>query len=104
MSDMPKDIYVIVDDDFYEWAEFEPEGLDYVEYTRTPQWQPIDSAPKDGTDILMYDGEVVAIGWFSTDENQWVWDTDPICECYEVVNDPPTHWQPINPPQGGKDE
>ena len=52
-------------------------------------WQPIETAPKDGTEILAWDGIEHKIarwdepsGWFLSD---WM-------RCY------PTHWQPLPAP------
>jgi hypothetical protein len=76
------------------------------------EWQPIDTAPKDGTEILLYqpDGDLTRIaGWVDTSEEvqelvskkgnretyEWVkresgyWDADGIWN--------PTHWMAVPP-------
>lgn len=61
------------------------------------EWQPIETAPKDGTPIL---------GWWGLDRYfrgavvRWV---DPsrgweLSWSGERLVDPPTHWQPLPPP------
>lgn len=63
-----------------------------------PQWQPIETAPRDGTRILGYDdsglsdaGGIAIIRW--SVEGQLWWD-----ETLDLFT--PTHWQPLpTPPQ-----
>lgn len=64
-------------------------------------WQPIESAPKDGTRVLIYQGGHVYIAWW--DEKDWtgVW---VIFDCddsfYSLTADHPTHWLPLpDPPE-----
>lgn len=88
-------------------------------------WQPIETAPKDGTDIILgapaqeYQGKPVAprstIGHWTTDEECQVdiGDCGGECRCreYEYVDpywmswdggftaeNPPTHWMPLPAP------
>jgi Protein of unknown function (DUF551) len=58
-------------------------------------WQPIETAPKDGTDILVYSNERIISAHWSVPADAWV----------EVVHDysfaAPTHWMPLpEPPKG----
>lgn len=59
-------------------------------------WQDIDSAPKDGTIILLGHPEAVFDGWWHSASNAWIDGErnmyDDYCE-YE-----PTHWQPLPEP------
>jgi hypothetical protein len=68
-------------------------------------WQPIASAPKDGTHILIWDGEIECVAkfdiWFTGHEGAW--------ECvgasgYDIENafKAPTYWMPLPPPPDGK--
>jgi hypothetical protein len=71
--------------------------------TRSHQWEPIDTAPHDGTHIVLSDGEVVTVGrylengrWFGANADPTdYWDG----ELY------PTHWMPLpTPPEGHNGE
>jgi hypothetical protein len=80
------------------------------------QWQPIETAPKDGTDIiLMAPGRVTIGHWTTEDECRVdVGDCGGECRCREydytdpswiswdggfTLEHPPTHWMPLpNPP------
>ena len=69
-----------------------------VEYLRAdlvPQWQPIETAPKDGTVVLLGRADYYPkSGYWVEHEFQdwWGWDRDRAC--------PPTHWMPLpEPPQ-----
>jgi hypothetical protein len=65
------------------------------------QWQPIETAPKDGTPLLLYarsrraTASVVVIGWY-IEQDGWI-------ECAFTPNAPvgivPTHWQRIPEPR-----
>ena len=55
-----------------------------------PGWRPIDTAPKDGTTVLVANDKYVAEGSFFT--GYWSWGM-PIAD--EIQ---PTHWMPLPPP------
>lgn len=79
------------------------------------QWQPIETAPKDGTDIMLTDGEYVTVGhWYYEApsirehrdlEGRWIGQDES--DGYEGWLDwlggiPSTHWMPLPPfPKGG---
>jgi hypothetical protein len=60
-----------------------------------PRWQPIETAPKDGTEIFACwsaSKTVSVVSWFGdawADANR-----------DEVYVSPPTHWMPLPPPPG----
>lgn len=59
------------------------------------EWQPIETAPKDGTDILVgfagQDRPPVVVGWF----DDWL-EYDSV----NILKGKPTHWMPLpEPPQ-----
>lgn len=69
-------------------------------------WQPIETAPKDGSKILLVDGyDFMVVGWWGQSsvgyhQKEWVYG-----ECEGEYNsrnifDCPTHWMPLpNPPE-----
>jgi hypothetical protein len=58
-------------------------------------WQPIETAPRDGTDILCWDGDSVSITYWSLYAKKWAW-SDTYLE--DVTHW--THWMPLpEPPQ-----
>ena len=59
---------------------------------RAAMWQPIATAPKDGTEALVYDAGAIVIALWSTEDGQsgW-WDNG-------IMNPSPTHWMPLPAP------
>ena len=58
------------------------------------EWQPIETAPKDGGEVLLWqEGWGVIRGWYSGDDKTWygpgAHDSEP-CR--------PTHWMPLPRP------
>lgn len=53
-------------------------------------WRTMDSAPKDGTRVIVSDGGYVGQGWFHPVEEAWL-------DCDGIV---PTLWQPLPAPPG----
>jgi hypothetical protein len=69
-------------------------------------WQPIETAPKDGTQLLLweqYDAEPF-IGYWHGRRDRWAasttyYDTDGnACVVDRVCSDGVTHWMPLPPP------
>jgi hypothetical protein len=62
------------------------------------EWQPIETAPKDGTDILMYGEDVgIAAGCYYTREEAGCF-AGWFGTCADGrVNVNPTHWMPLPP-------
>lgn len=64
------------------------------------EWQPIETLRPDeyGTgikDFLLWNGEVVFVGWLSEDG----WHDSRNTDYYDEVEDPqPTHWMPLPDP------
>jgi len=68
-------------------------------------WQPISTAPLDGTDVLIYDGYDVWKAWYNntdkywfpslTDE-YWIIPTDHSLIPRRPLYHEPTHWLPIS--------
>lgn len=70
-------------------------------------WQPIETAPRDGTDIIVWDGEVRTVTLWGKVSHVpifgflGVWGSD--IEDVDLMNPQPTHWMPMpNPPSGPK--
>ena len=68
-------------------------------------WQPIETAPRDGTPILGYAGgeyavvEYAVVEWVQPD-NSGYW---TLCVCGKYAEDGewwPTHWMPVPDPPG----
>lgn len=60
------------------------------------EWQPIETAPKDGTPILCFTPDEqfspitgIDVLWF--ENGDWLYNAN-------IVLDPPTHWMPLPPP------
>ncbi len=56
------------------------------------EWQPIETAPKDGTHIIATDGEAVQESFFDA-EDGWV-----SVSRQSILWNSPTHWHPRPPP------
>lgn len=79
-------------------------------------WQPIETAPKDGTNIILSNGQSVAQGWWMDepgyirehrDEDGRYLGQDESdgyqgwMDCDGGMLPDPTHWQPLPPPPPG---
>ena len=69
-------------------------------------WQPIETAPKDGTVILLYspekwDSDGMWIGWWFDEgdsrEHGW-YDSESASHKASFLNGEPTHWHPLPEP------
>lgn len=65
-----------------------------------PRWQPIETAPKDGTEILVFVGGTIIIGSWSNGsvlrDEGW-YDAEAGVKFVNGLLDP-THWQPLPSP------
>jgi hypothetical protein len=64
-------------------------------------WQPIETAPKDGTIVLAWDGRAVYVAFYGRyalwNEMSWI---GGHCKVAHITQ--PTHWMPLpEPPKGG---
>ena len=55
-------------------------------------WQPIETAPKDGTGLLVYSDERIISAMWSDGADDWV----EVVHEYTFAN--PTHWMPLPEP------
>jgi hypothetical protein len=66
------------------------------------QWQPIETAPKDGTNVLLFfrdwcrGGPLVTAGWWVDGADVW--------EILEGSGGSADAWMPLPPPPGAADE
>jgi hypothetical protein len=62
------------------------------------EWQPIETAPKDGTEILVYHNECCSVReWGKNDDGDEIW-------LPRIRGFFPTHWMPLpNPPKQEKE-
>jgi hypothetical protein len=61
-------------------------------------WRPIETAPKDGTEVWAFNGEQARMHWTEGEISGvkwalWIW-TDQLL----AAPDQPTHWMPLPPP------
>jgi hypothetical protein len=59
-------------------------------------WLPIETAPKDETDIIVAEGGLVSVAFFDTDEGKWLDSMNH--DGYEHARRRPTHWMPLPDP------
>jgi hypothetical protein len=66
------------------------------------EWQPIETAPKDGTTVLTYPHYIVT---HFVEEDSWngpgwavSWEEE--LDVFVTMSNPPTHWLPLKPPEG----
>lgn len=62
------------------------------------EWQPISTAPKDGTEVWAYNGEQARMRWIEGHEYAlWAWADEVLCDV-DPSPEQPTHWMPLPPP------
>lgn len=72
--------------------------------TMMDDWKPIETAPKDGTRILLFQrGKVVCGSWDEQPLNSkpkpfWSHDRIRVFGVTDARENPPTHWMPLPPP------
>ena len=59
-------------------------------------WQQIETAPKDGTSVLLFDGEQISYGGWTTLISAGWWSVD-------ALENQPTFWMPLPPAPTGQD-
>lgn len=77
-------------------AELEARERELADALKEREWQPIETAPKDGSEILGWSsisGEAYVM-WWEAIHSDWVW-------CINDLEDmfcDPTHWMPLPEP------
>lgn len=71
-------------------------------------WMPIETAPRDGTPVLVWDGTAMSVAYYSLIVKQWI-DQNPTgwpeygLKLWHPLPDPPTVSQPLTVPPVVKD-
>jgi len=60
----------------------------------SPQWKPIESAPKDGTHIMLYRPRIQFVGFYGLPISKWCINSKSL----PLMRPEPTHWQPLPEP------
>jgi hypothetical protein len=72
--------------------------IDMATQLRAIGWQDISTAPKDGSELLVFDGQSIQVAkWFVVDDPQsqgsGFWENS-----WDGAGMSPTHWMPLPPP------
>jgi hypothetical protein len=108
MTDAPERIWATEDADNGGEDRFHTtkpmRGLtEYIRADLVPGWQPIETAPRDGSEILVSDGEAVEkVSWaYVSNSGSVGWlinvNVDSGFNYYDQFTDP-THWMPLPTP------
>lgn len=64
-----------------------------------PKWQPIETAPKDGTRVVLFMDDEAIEGWFVSGSRFSGWRIVAMpshgCGCCSYTDPEPTHWMPL---------
>ena len=108
---MPEEIFVIRgpksefgEHDAGYWDTVDDGEQKYIraDLCKQPQeWQPIETAPKDGAEIILCNSEGATSGWFEDEEWRIFRHRSSTGEILFWLNPRPTHWMPLpQPPKG----
>ena len=56
------------------------------------EWQPIETAPKDIGDVLIFNEDGIDIGWWDDNQKEWCYR-----DLYLTIRSP-SHWMPLPEP------
>lgn len=95
-------------DDLYMWPTPEhtdewkaADRLTSLEAELVRRWQPIETAPKDGTNVVLASSERVTFGrWLDNSQTRWPWEgwITPDGPWGPKATKAPTHWMPLPEP------
>lgn len=81
------------------YSHYEPEGAVAAWNARAPQWQPIETAPKDGTFYLATNGKDQRVENCPEGHMAGIWHCiDGDWRVVSAFGDDSTHWMPLPPP------
>ena len=66
------------------------------------EWQPIETAPKDGTSVLISNGVSVGEAHYEEYAEGWFWAGGHSTDAVDYKVWTPTHWRPLPPPPKDK--
>ena len=69
-----------------------------MEAPRKVEWQPIETAPKDGTPVLVHDEGAIEIATWDSDSDAW-----RDCSGHKMWPSP-QHWMPLPDPPAPREE
>ncbi len=85
-----------------EWWKFDPLYLHPA--PSVPEWQPIETAPKDGTVVLLAGcRKPVAAAWLEDEIDYWHVDDNKLGP-FALRGPAPTHWMPLPKPPAARSE
>ncbi len=79
------------------WAEPWPQYWSSEDDEDDDGWMPIESAPRDGSDFLAFDGDFIEVCKFVDGKLLLSWSGDPFSTSSNIDCDA-THWQPLPAP------
>ena len=82
------------------WVRVEAWSSVALEGAMSSNWQPISTAPKDGTAVLTFQGSPLAGGKMKVA----LWRDDTVPKGWSVAEDAPAHWMPLPVPPNSTDQ
>lgn len=73
----------------------------------TDSWQPIETAPKDGTELLLFDDGEWWLGYWKEVNGNFDWYESGTYSPFrpeECIFLNPSHWKPLSVPEGTNDK
>lgn len=73
--------------------------------TTAATWQPIETAPRDGTFVVLWEGgwaPRALVGYYDAEDERPTW-RDHDGGIIDFLREPITHWLPLPPPPEGAD-
>lgn len=95
MSDRQQELFDLMTQDHgLTLLQSEMHDIEHV-VLRMSQWNPIETAPMDGTHIMLYRPHIQFVGYYAEDCDAWIINAPGLPE---MTPRPPTRWQPLAEP------